>query len=154
MMVDRISKVLRDAVRLSDAAPWIQEMFHENERYVRAGAGKNTAAGLCFGILPDGKLCPKTTKTEDSLWCRDHLDQAGSIPPRPGGPRGIPSEKRKLTAQQARQLRKLRYGAPKKWTIERLAIKFGLSQSSVASLIGGRHYRPPEWGQDKDTNRT
>ena len=68
-------------------------------------------------------------------------------------PRGLsstPSEKRKLTLAQARQLRARRKKSPKKWTIERLAAEYVISPSSVAYIIGGMHYRLPELELDED----
>lgn len=42
-------------------SPTMSELIRENDRYVRAGSGKNLEP-LCLGVLASGRLCAKIAR--------------------------------------------------------------------------------------------
>ena len=131
--------------KLADLDPEVRAWIVENERYVQAGAGKKTKAGLCMGYTPGDDLCAHNSISQRNNFCRRHQHQAGIWPTRYKGTPGAISPLRKLSYAQANRIReqKGKSGISNKT----LAQIYGVSEASIRNIVRHVTYRPTKLGK-------
>ena len=130
--------------KLEDMDPEARAWVIENNRYVKAGAGKRTKAGLCLGY-DDKVLCTKNARSSHNSYCRDHQAKfAGTLPPRHLGTPRIPAANRKLTMAQACQIREQR--RKRNYSYAQLGRMYQLSPAGVRNIVRGRTYKRIPFG--------
>jgi hypothetical protein len=134
---------------LADLDPEVRAWVVENERYVQAGAGKKTKAGLCMGhdeTSAGPVICVKNSLTQRNNFCRRHQHLNGTLPVRYTGTPGVAAAARKLTNAQANEIRHRKSHSPK-LTHKQLADEFGVSEGAIGHIIQHRTYKPRKSGK-------
>ena len=134
--------------KLEDMDPEVRAWVVENNRYVRAGAGKRTKAGLCLGY--DGKvLCTKNAKSSSNSYCHRHQKiLAGSLPVRRGGTAGQASPLRKLTAAEVSKIRESKRRT--KISNSALAKIYEVSPAAISNIVRYHTYKNTHGGRQPD----
>jgi len=135
-------KVPDAPTKLSDLSAEVRAWVVENNRYVAAGAGKKTQAGLCMGHddLPGGPvICVKNALTRRNNFCRRHQYLNGSLPTRYTGTPGVAAVQRKLTNRQVREIRHRK--SHSNITHKKLAVEYAVSESAIEHIVKHRTYK-------------